>query len=296
MRWFFLECLSNKASDYIIQKPSLIRGVVSMVAQRSPKPLVRVRILSPLPSLELLQNGDKMLKLVYKKVFFHIKNKSLLRILYSNLKLRFYAYYMDFKYLVSIKHPKTKFADRIWINANEIKYYIPEENIIKYFHEYKSRLSSGTVVRNKKIFDQKLSIDDLPKIKICKRHWGNGDSWEKAGLYHYYKNNWKHNIYPDNIEDYSKIDRRYSKLDKIFQEVSTTRQFKKQQEIHVLGFRAYGSVFVHIGPNGKVYFAGGGNHRLAMAQVLNLTIPAQIGLIYYKEMNTYKKLKTPLTN
>ena len=56
----------------------LRRGMVSMVAQRSPKPSVRVRVLLPLPN----QNNEKATQ-VSRFIFFRyvfLRNSSLLKV------------------------------------------------------------------------------------------------------------------------------------------------------------------------------------------------------------------------
>ena len=77
----------------------------------------------------------------------------------------------------------------------------------------------------------------------------------------------------NNIDD---IRQRYERLDELIEYLRLGGTFKEGT-----GFRESGGVYIHIGREGEMIFAGGGCHRLAIAQKLNLKeIPAQLGVVH----------------
>ena len=50
-------------------------------------------------------------------------------------------------------------------------------------------------------------------------------------------------------------------------------------------FRERGGILVHIGSDGEPCFAGAGYHRFAIAKILNLRFPAQIGCVHIEALD-----------
>ena len=55
---------------------------------------------------------------------------------------------------------------------------------------------------------------------------------------------------------------------------------KTRNEIFKDNFREVGGIYIHIGVDGKPYFGGGGCHRFAIAHILQIIFPAQIGCVH----------------
>ncbi len=87
---------------------------------------------------------------------------------------------------------------------------------------------------------------------------------------------------------------RYQALDELFELVASERRLRRQVELNSRSFRELNGVYVHIGRNAEVLFAGGGFHRLAIARVLGLeTIPAQLGVVHEEALETWRERYVP---
>ena len=87
------------------------------------------------------------------------------------------------------------------------------------------------------------------------------------------------------IETEKEIVLRYEELDNIYYQIKKEGRLKSQSELFEGNFREKGGVLIHIGPNGEPYFGLKGNHRFAIAYILNIPIPAQIGLVHKSSVN-----------
>lgn len=82
---------------------------------------------------------------------------------------------------------------------------------------------------------------------------------------------------------YSKADvvKRYENLDDQFIRICKGEPFKSLKDLKSKATWEKSDIYVHIARNGELLFGGGGWHRLAIAQILNLkTIPVQLGVVH----------------
>lgn len=82
----------------------------------------------------------------------------------------------------------------------------------------------------------------------------------------------------DDIETKKGVLARLNRLDEIYATVVREGNLRPFGQAAPWAFREYGGVLVHIGPGGRPYFGGAGQHRMAIALALGLQrIPAQLG-------------------
>lgn len=91
-----------------------------------------------------------------------------------------------------------------------------------------------------------------------------------------------------NIDD---IVKRYRSLDTIFEQIRKEGRFRIRKEFNQKNFREKGGVLVHIGPYGEPFFGMGGCHRFAIALILKLKLPSQIGCVYKDAIPLLKNLR-----
>ncbi len=86
---------------------------------------------------------------------------------------------------------------------------------------------------------------------------------------------------------------RYRKLDKLYERTKVLGRLKSKEELDEDSFREEGGILMHIGPKGELFFGGNGNHRMAIALALKLSIiPVQLGGVYVLSLPYLKKLRS----
>jgi hypothetical protein len=92
------------------------------------------------------------------------------------------------------------------------------------------------------------------------------------------------------------IIKRYELLDNIFEEVRREGRLKTIKEINPGSFRDKGEALFHIGPDGQPLFdgEGGSNHRVAIAYILQIPMPGQIGCVHKSALNKLRSLRYKL--
>ncbi|WP_340102815.1 hypothetical protein [Rhodohalobacter sp. 8-1] len=152
---------------------------------------------------------------------------------------------------------------------------------------------SGTVRSGN--WDQRTeNLYNLTKIKSCFEHWVNGVPWNKTESFQEIKESYESGEnYIDNIRTLNDLQARYRKLDIIFNEIKDDDYLKTSSK---LGFPEDGlehnGIYFHIDRNGNPIFAHAGNHRLAIALILEIPyIPAQVGIVHPDGLKHYGKLK-----
>ena len=153
------------------------------------------------------------------------------------------------------------------------------------------RSASGTVMpKDWCPIDERL--DKNQKISYCIKHWRDGLSWEESGAIDFHMKAIEVNGRIDHCRTRADVDRRLSRLDKIWQLEKRTQKLKPKKEISPFSFREYGGILVHIDGQGKPIFGLGGQHRLAIALTVGLrSFPAQLGVIHpnaLSRLHTYR--------
>lgn len=185
-----------------------------------------------------------------------------------------------------------RYAERIWINPQQCKLFLPGD-VIKQSFDVPTANASGIVINTDWPVELSYRITDSLKIKYCIDHWLNGVTWEDTGIYSLIESRIKASSkgIVDGCKTIDDIVRRYRKLDRIFEQIKSDRRFKTRKELSKKNFREFGGVVIHIGDNGELYKGGGGVHRFSMAYVLNIELPAQIGCVHISALPYLKKYR-----
>lgn len=180
--------------------------------------------------------------------------------------------------LYSLRYPNKypRYAEVLEIDTKILDYFLPLGG---------QTLNSGRITR---YFDRSkmIPIDDLDVFKICKLHWLHGLSWEESGAYKRMELQiQKHGSYDDcfNMND---VIIRYKRLDELF-------NMSKRNKLMVIesNYRGEGGILVHLDEHG-FYFGGNGNHRLAIAKILNIPrLRVQLGSITLKALDNISKYR-----
>ena len=132
---------------------------------------------------------------------------------------------------------------------------------------------------------------------MCIKHWRDGDSWESSGVYNRLREKIANGYVSDHgISNETEIISRYQKLDHIFNKIKSDQLFMKQKELDPKNYKEKGGVLIHLGPNGEPFFGLKGHHRFAMAYILGIPFPAQIGIVHSSALDTLKRLRVDIKN
>jgi hypothetical protein len=172
-----------------------------------------------------------------------------------------------------------KYAQLLYIDAATCHQLLLSESF-RAFYNCRLRSASSLVVK-KWPSKQIMSIAEDEKIGYCLRHWRDGLSWKDAGAYEYSLKKIAqsaHGVYDEcfSLED---VKRRFDDLDRLF-EHAVHHGLESRQVLIPGNFREAGGSIVHLGPDAVPCFGGAGYHRFAIAKVLNIRLPAQIGCVH----------------
>ena len=183
--------------------------------------------------------------------------------------------------LVHYGNMAPRFAERIFVDPKSCEYAIRLGSQV---------FSSGRVLRESIVFEKKNILRDEPLISGCLAHWINGQDWDSTGLLQRLTKQVKEVGVVDGCRSEKDVIERYERLDHLFDQVK--KEGRLQSKLELGGYREMGGVLIHIGPDGEFYFGGNGNHRLAIALVLELDeIPAQLGSIHIEALERLPDLR-----
>lgn len=186
-----------------------------------------------------------------------------------------------------------RFGEIVWIIPSESTMFMPENNP-KQFFGITTRKASGIVID----FwpeEKAESILEHWKIGKCYEHWAKGIPWLETGIYKPYlkaiKEKGQYKKY--GFKSMDDIAKRYESLDQIFQQAKREGRLRTDEDINIAysfqGKKGLG--FAHFGPKCTIYWSGGAQHRLAIALVLQIPIPARIGVVHVSAIPYLKKYR-----
>ncbi len=131
------------------------------------------------------------------------------------------------------------------------------------------------------------------KARSCRMHYLDGVPWEDTPLFARMMRHVAEGRRPDGCNSREDVLDRYQTLDRIYDETRRRGRLLTQSELPCYFRREHGGILVHIDRDGQPLRAGGGMHRLAIAQILELPeIPAQVGVVHPEAL--MKGLYAPL--
>lgn len=218
---------------------------------------------------------NKSQKILNEEGFFSLLIKVIMTLVYIIKEFRYISriFWIDFNNKIHYGSSAPKYAERIWIYPRNIKMVITSPVL-------NGRRDSGEVIKDNWPLEHAIPLSKFPKIKFSIDHWTNNISWEETGLFDFMYELIDKIPGADGCYDKKDIICRYEKLDEIFKQIKEEGRLRTMEEIYPNNFREFGGVLIHVGPYGEPFFGGGGCHRFAIAYILNLPIPAQIGCVH----------------
>lgn len=184
-----------------------------------------------------------------------------------------------------------RFAERIWVDARDVRSYLPASRFTEFFGG-SPRSFSGRVVR----FWPEGHLEDIfsnEAVRYSVEHWMHGLDWDSCGARSFMLQSIAESTsgVSDGCSTSADIDLRLNDLDSIYGEACVSRALKTRSEINCLSFREYGGSMFHVGPEGEVVFSGAGCHRFGMAYSLGIRFPAQVGCVHVAALDTFRGLR-----
>jgi len=165
------------------------------------------------------------------------------------------------KHISGYQNPP-KLVDLLHIDPNSVN-WISDVKFDKYIDM--GRVVGGT-------WDRDLNgIMESNKIRAVHLHFKHKKSWEETGIYDYMLNKIESRGEFDGCSSIDEVKKRYEKIDALYESIKENG-YDIDKIDHPLDH-----ICVNIGRDGKFIFAGGGTHRLAIAQCLELeSVPVRV--------------------
>ena len=134
-------------------------------------------------------------------------------------------------------------------------------------------------------------IVDHWKFKACVRRFRDGAEWCETGVYEHLASLIRKHGSHDDLTNMEDVRKRYMKIDAIFDEVKRSGRLKTRGELKEASFREKSGPRISLGPDGTLYHSGGGHHRFAMAYVLDIPLPACVGVVHREALWKFQELR-----
>jgi len=176
-----------------------------------------------------------------------------------------------------LRAPKS--AQLIWVRPRSVTAIIikPTGNIDRLFmprRNFTGRILDGD-------WDREVTgLKNISKVNGCYDRYVRKIRWEETDLIRGHLRSLRTRGRHSKGDSEEKILERYRRLDRLY-ETAMNDGLSPQRLVEPGAFREEGGIYVHIARNGTPIFGGGGFHRLAIAQILNLNVvPAQLGVVH----------------
>lgn len=183
-----------------------------------------------------------------------------------------------------------RFAELIWIQPFQCQRALPHKSVIE-MTGLPRRAGSGIVVQAPWPYEAAFPVTEHPIVRSCVDHWTSGIPWDATPSYRGLLRSIAEKGAADGCRNMQDVRCRYERLDEIYEEVRQEGRLKTQREVDAGKWRESGGVVIHLGPEGEPFFAGGGAHRFAIALILSLPMPAQIGCVHHSALPYLPKLR-----
>ncbi|TNF22447.1 MAG: hypothetical protein EP318_03875 [Rhodobacteraceae bacterium] len=126
-----------------------------------------------------------------------------------------------------------------------------------------------------------LPTIDTDKYHVCRAHFVEGVPWEDTGIFDRHLKLIARYGVSDGCRTLEDLERRYAGVDALFEETRRSGRLRPRSELPGYFRREHGGIFVHIDRDGRAIRRGGGEHRFAIARILDLPeVPVQPGVIH----------------
>ena len=176
-----------------------------------------------------------------------------------------------------IKAPK--FCERVYIDIRKVNLWLPPNG--DWWRE-SGRVLGGDWEDGVELLETNCTLT------YSKMHWQEGQDWvniretllkegstgvaefavlESLGS----SSETKRNLAKARLESYEEL----------YLELAATKKFKSRSELLVPRFREHGGILIHFDSKGQLIFGARGNHRFAIAKLLDLDrVPVMVGLVH----------------
>ena len=185
----------------------------------------------------------------------------------------------DLTQLVKYGIKTPKLCERVYVDIRKVNLWLPPNG--DWWRE------SGRVLGG----DWENGIESLETnrtLTYSKMHWQEGQDWlsiretllkeGSAGVAEFAvleslgsSSETKRSVAKARLESYEKL----------YLELAATKKFKSRAELPVPHFREHGGILIHFDSKGRLIFGARGNHRFAIAKLLDLNrVPVMVGLVH----------------
>lgn len=127
---------------------------------------------------------------------------------------------------------------------------------------------------------QRAPLMSHPKQKALRRHLVDGVPWRETGLYEIILKGIRERGMCDGCRNLRDIERRYSDLDRTYDRIRADGRLRVPWELEPGPSAQATGVRVRLDRQGRIMFAGRGNHRLALAKMLEHPIPVALHIAH----------------
>ncbi|MDP4850952.1 MAG: hypothetical protein NWR40_04410 [Ilumatobacteraceae bacterium] len=185
----------------------------------------------------------------------------------------------DLTQLVKYGIKTPKLCERVYVDIRKVNLWLPPNG--DWWRE------SGRVLGG----DWENGIESLETnrtLTYSKMHWQEGQDWlsiretllkeGSAGVAEFAvleslgsSSETKRSVAKARLESYEKL----------YLELAANKKFKSRAELPVPHFREHGGILIHFDSKGRLIFGARGNHRFAIAKLLDLDrVPVMVGLVH----------------
>jgi len=213
--------------------------------------------------------------------------KFLERLWQSSLCLR--AAKQDLAQIARFGWSSPKFCELVFVDIRKVEHWLPP--VGDWWSE------SGRVLAGD--WDKKIQqIETNVTLRYSRMHWEQGIPWTeiRANLLREGNAGIAEFAVLEDLEGRGENKRRVAlarlnNYQKLYEDVSVTRKLLPRALLDVPHFREHGGILVHFGPNGELIFGARGNHRFAIAKVLELhEVPVMVGLVHPSIVKSWRDL------
>jgi len=185
----------------------------------------------------------------------------------------------DLTQLIKYGTKTPKLCERVYVDIRKVNLWLPPNGV--WWRE------SGRV-RGGDWEDGIESLETNRTLTYSKMHWQEGQDWVniretllKEGSTGVAEFAVLESLGSSSETKRSLAKARLESYEKLYLELAATKKFKPRSELLVPHFREHGGILIHFDSKGRLIFGARGNHRFAIAKILDLDqVPVMVGLVH----------------
>lgn len=128
---------------------------------------------------------------------------------------------------------------------------------------------------------RRTDVEGNIKMISCRMRWEGGADWRDTPIFQRMLDEIAAGEAPDDCKSPEDVAARYVALDRVFAQTRERGRLLTRSELPGHFRREHGGVLLHVARDGTLLRAGGGQHRFAIAKILDLPeMPAQLGVVH----------------